>query len=124
LKILSVQHPNGVFYTITFTWLAPFYPKCYNDTVLRMAIPNCSVELLLDCKAQIGEAPFYDSSTHQLLWVDIRGQTINHLDVETGQNKAVKLHDTVGAAIPVEGSETELVALVGKDICLVNRETG
>ena len=89
-----------------------------------MAIPKCSVELLLDCKAQVGEAPFYDSFTRQLLWVDIWGQTINHLDVETGQNRAVKLHDTVGAAIPVEGSETELVALVGKNVCLVDRETG
>jgi len=96
----------------------------YNDTVLRMAIPNCSVELLLDCKAQIGEAPFYVSSTRQLLWVDIKGQTINHLDVETRQNKAVKLHDTVGAAIPVEGSKTELIALVGKNVCFVDRETG
>ncbi len=49
--------------------------------------PKHTVELFLDCKAQIGEAPFYDMVTNQLIWVDIWGCTVNFLDVDSKVNR-------------------------------------
>lgn len=53
-----------------------------------------------------------------------QGQTINFLDVEKRENRQLKMPDRVGAAIPVKDSECKLVALIGRKICLVDRETG
>ncbi len=49
--------------------------------------PKYTVELMLDCKALVGEAPFYDEASNQLIWVDIGGCTINFLDVTTKENR-------------------------------------
>ena len=46
------------------------------------------VELLYDAKARLGEAPFYDHVTGELIWVDIYGHTVNFLNVETRQNRS------------------------------------
>ena len=37
--------------------------------------------------------------------------------------RSIKLSDAVGAVIPVEGSDN-LLAAVGRKLCLVTRETG
>ena len=37
--------------------------------------------------------------------------------------REVKLPSTVGAVVPVEGSDN-LIVLVGRKVCLVNRDTG
>lgn len=37
--------------------------------------------------------------------------------------REIKLPGTVGAVVPVEGSK-DLIALVGRKVCRVNRETG
>ena len=46
-----------------------------------------TVELLYDAKAKIGEGPFYEPQTNQLLWVDIVGHSINFLDVDKKENR-------------------------------------
>ncbi len=38
---------------------------------LVSAAASYNVELLYDAKAGVAEGPVYDSSRHQLLWVDI-----------------------------------------------------
>ncbi len=105
------------------------------------------MEVLYSTKAIIGEGPFYEPGTNQLLWVDINGHTVNFLNLDTKQNRwelalphrqaeilhvfiiffafvrEIRLPGTVGAVVPVEGSK-DLVALVGRKVCLVNRETG
>ena len=45
------------------------------------------VEILYSTKAIIGEGPFYEEETNQLLWVDINGQTVNFLNLDTKQNR-------------------------------------
>ena len=45
------------------------------------------VELLYDAKAEIGEGPFYEPQTNQLLWADINGHSINFLDVDKKENR-------------------------------------
>ena len=105
------------------------------------------MEVLYSTKAIIGEGPFYEAETNQLLWVDINGQTVNFLNLDTKQNRwelavshrkteilcnyhfppfflrEIKLPGTVGAVVPVEGSK-DLIALVGRKVCRINRETG
>ena len=46
-----------------------------------------TAELLYDAKAKIGEGPFYEPQTNQLLWVDIVGHSINFLDVDKKENR-------------------------------------
>ena len=46
-----------------------------------------TVELLCDAKAKIGEGPFYEPQTNQLLWVEIVGHSINFLDVDKKENR-------------------------------------
>ena len=46
------------------------------------------VELLYEAKARLGEAPFYDHVTGELIWVDIFGRTVNFLNVEMRQNRS------------------------------------
>ena len=38
--------------------------------------------------------------------------------------RSLKMDDTVSAVIPVAGDSEKLVALIGRRICLVHRETG
>ena len=45
------------------------------------------MEVLYSTKAIIGEGPFYEAETNQLLWVDINGQTVNFLNLDTKQNR-------------------------------------
>ncbi len=40
-----------------------------------------------------------------------------------GLCRSIKLLDTVGAVIPIQGS-TNLLAAVGRKLCIVDRETG
>jgi len=46
-----------------------------------------TVELLYDAKAEIGEGPFFEPETNQLLWADIAGHSINFLDLEKKENR-------------------------------------
>ena len=39
-------------------------------------------------------------------------------------NRKLKMSDTVSAVVPVEGYPTKMVALIGRNICYVDRETG
>nr|CAR31337.1 luciferin-regenerating enzyme [Suberites domuncula] len=85
--------------------------------------PSPTVELLYDGKAEIGEGPFFEPETNQLLWVDIYKCTINFLNLATIENRSMQLPEKVGFVIPVEGS-SNLLAGIGTKLCLVNRETG
>ena len=40
------------------------------------------------------------------------------------QNRKLKMSDKVSAVVPVEGYPTKMVALIGRNICYVDRETG
>ena len=80
--------------------------------------------MLYDTNALCGEGPFYDESRGELVWVDIEGKSINFLNVNTRTNRSIQLEDKVGAAIPCEDDDSKLVAVIGRSICLVDRESG
>ena len=82
------------------------------------------VSVLYDAKALHGEGPFYDESTDELLWVDIPGKSINFLNVNTRTNRSIQLETCPGAAIPCGDDNSKVVVVTGKNICLMDRETG
>ena len=43
--------------------------------------------MLYSAQVELGEGPFFEPETNQLLWVDIDGQTINFLNIETRKNR-------------------------------------
>ena len=81
------------------------------------------VEVVLDAKALIGEGPYYDSDNNELIWVDIKGKTINFLKLADGSNKSFQFPAEVGAAIPCKSGKN-IVAVIGRNICLVDSATG
>ena len=63
-------------------------PFCSLSPVLPSPeVSGATVELLYDAKAEIGEGPFFEPETNQLLWADIAGHSINFLDLEKKENR-------------------------------------
>ena len=58
------------------------------------------VELALDARADLGEAPTWDADAHQLLWVDITAGVVHRFDPATGRDEAIGVGQPVGAAAP------------------------
>ncbi|XP_011881379.1 PREDICTED: regucalcin-like isoform X2 [Vollenhovia emeryi] len=68
----------------------------------------------------LSEGPHWDHRTQKLFFVDIQNQYIRRLDIATGVvTSAYIANGTVGVVIPVDDSNDELVAGVGKDLVLV-----
>ena len=82
------------------------------------------VSVLYDAKAMLGEGPFYDQAREELVWVNFKGKSINFLDVNTRSNRSLQFEDGIGAAIPCQDDDSKLVAMIGRKICLVDRESG
>ena len=81
------------------------------------------INVVLEAKASLGEAPYYDHDNNELIWVDIDGKSINFLKLADGNNRSFQFPETVSAAIPCKSGKN-IVALIGKKICLVDRVTG
>lgn len=110
------------------------------------------MEVLYHAQALVAEGPFYEQESDSLLWVDIFKNTINIFDLKTNQNRyltkltsqpypsdaisfrhlfscfvfsrALQVSQWVSAVIPVAGSRNQLLALLERKICLVDRDTG
>lgn len=95
-----------------------------NIIFAESALFMAAVSVLYDAKALLGESPFYDKSKEELVWVDIEGKSINFLNVNTRTNCSIQLEDRVGAAIPCEDDDSKLIAVIGRNICLVDRVSG
>ena len=98
--------------------LAPPFPSPYTVSAVG------EVSVLYEAKAQTGEGPFYDQAREELIWVDIETKSINFLDMNTRSNHVLQFEDRVGAAIPCLDDDSKLVAVIGRSICLVDRESG
>jgi sugar lactone lactonase YvrE len=58
------------------------------------------VELVLDARAELGEAPVWDPGSRRLLWVDIARGLIHRFDPVTSGDESVDVGRSVGAAVP------------------------
>jgi sugar lactone lactonase YvrE len=59
-----------------------------------------TVEIAQRATAQLGEGPTWDGATERLLWVDILGREVHHLDSVSGSDVVLPTSQDVGAAKP------------------------
>jgi sugar lactone lactonase YvrE len=61
---------------------------------------SLDVDLVLDERAELGEAPCWDEKARVLLWVDIAAGIVHRFDPTTGHDEAFEVGQPVGAAVP------------------------
>jgi sugar lactone lactonase YvrE len=57
-------------------------------------------ELVVDARAELGEAPVWDADWSVLMWVDIAGGIVHRTDPTTGADETIEVGRSVGAAVP------------------------
>lgn len=62
-----------------------------------------AAELALDARAELGEAPHWDASHGELVWVDILPGVVHRFDPQRGSDLAFAVGQPVGAAVPRAG---------------------
>ncbi|MGJ9383185.1 SMP-30/gluconolactonase/LRE family protein [Salipaludibacillus sp. CF4.18] len=72
-----------------------------------------SLELVVDAKAELGEGPFWDERTNQLIWVNINGYSVNFYDPFTRENVSHDVGQHVGAAVVRESGDLLLAMRQG-----------
>lgn len=63
-----------------------------------MVMQHYAAELVLDARAEVGEAPRWDARTARLMWVDIFGGSVHLFDPATGLDESESFDVPVGAA--------------------------
>lgn len=81
------------------------------------------IEVVVETRSKLGESPHYDPQRNEVIWVDCDGKSINFFDVESKRNRKLLFEKKVAIAIPCT-SGNSVLALMEKNICLVNRDTG
>jgi sugar lactone lactonase YvrE len=76
-------------------------------------MPDLDIELVLDARAELGEAPCWDGEARVLLWVDIAAGIVHRFDPTTGQDEAFEVGQPVGAAVPTVSSRIALAVSDG-----------
>lgn len=71
------------------------------------------VELVLDARAELGEAPSWDAATRRLLWVDITPGIVHRFDPATGEDETWHVGTSIGAAVPTDGGRLALATRDG-----------
>jgi sugar lactone lactonase YvrE len=79
-----------------------------------------SLEIAQRASAELGEGPTWDAAADRLVWVDILGREVHHLDPVSGSDRVVRTSQHVGSAKPRAGGGLVLnlcdgVALVDAD---------
>ena len=69
-----------------------------------------NVELLLDCKATIGESPTWSPAEAALYWIDVKQPALHRLDRD-GSMRHWQLQSDIGAFALTQGSPGAVVAL-------------
>ncbi len=71
------------------------------------------VELLLDARADLGEAPSWDADARVLIWVDITTGLVHRFDPGTDRDEVFEVGQPVGAALPTSSGRIALAANSG-----------
>lgn len=71
------------------------------------------VELVLDTRADLGEAPSWDTNARLLLWVDITQGLVHRFDPATERDEVFEAGQPVGAAVPTASGRVALAANSG-----------
>jgi sugar lactone lactonase YvrE len=62
--------------------------------------PRLEAELVLDARAELGEAPHWDADRGELVWVDIMAGLVHRFDPATAGDRSFSVGQPVGAAVP------------------------
>ncbi len=71
------------------------------------------VELVLDARADLGEAPSWDADARLLIWVDITNGFVHRFDPGTGRDEVFEVGQPVGAAVPTSSGRIAIAANSG-----------
>lgn len=71
------------------------------------------VELVLDARADLGEAPTWDAEAHLLIWVDITKGLAHRFDPDTERDEVLDAGGPVGAAVPTGSGRLALAVSDG-----------
>jgi sugar lactone lactonase YvrE len=85
-------------------------------------VGEIDVELVLDARAELGEAPTWDADARMLVWVDITPGRLHRLDPETGAADTFEVGEPVGAAVPAASGRLALATDSG--FALMDPATG
>jgi sugar lactone lactonase YvrE len=65
---------------------------------MRLSTP----QLLLDCQAELGEGPAWDTTRQRLSWVDIYAGRVHFFHPATGQDEFIEVGEPLGCAAPTK----------------------
>lgn len=75
------------------------------------AVASDDPEVYFRTPMLLGEGPFWDDASQELLWVDIPRGEIHRHDDATGAHAVVSVNESVGAAVPVADGSGWIVGL-------------
>lgn len=71
------------------------------------------VDLALDARADLGEAPTWDGDAHLLIWVDITKGLVHRFDPSRSRDERLDAGGPVGVAVPASSGRLALAAANG-----------
>lgn len=78
-------------------------------------------ELVLDARAELGEAPSWDVDRGVLIWVDITLGRVHRFDPATGWTDSFDVGEAIGAAVP--GTSGRLALAIEKGFAVLDPKT-
>jgi sugar lactone lactonase YvrE len=88
----------------------------------RDAVSSGEPQLVLDARAELGEAPTWDVAEQRLIWVDITPGRVHRFDPSTGRMESFEVGEPVGAAVPAASGRLALATDSG--FALLDPTTG
>lgn len=79
-------------------------------------------ELVLDARADLGEAPTWDRATRRLMWVDMTRGVVHRFDPKSGRDVEIETGRPIGVAVPTASGAILLAA--GHGFSLLDPATG
>jgi sugar lactone lactonase YvrE len=66
------------------------------------------IDIALDARADLGEAPTWDADSGRLVWVDITGGRVHGFNPDTGRDEVLDVGRPLGAAVPTRSGRLAL----------------
>ena len=120
---LNDSASDEIHFTAQSCFICDIINWFFKINIFCFIVSSEKIDVLYEAKAPLAEGPFYDEVNGELIWVDIELGTINFLRLSDSSNRVLEMGDTVGAAIPY-ASNDKLLAMVGRNICEVDRVSG
>ena len=93
-------------------------PQCSRKVPLKNTQDNCirmadgvQIDVVLDAKTDLGEAPTWDARIQRLYFVDINSKNIQYWDVGSGQHVVIDAPEMVGTVALTADPNTILAAM-------------